>query len=85
MVRINISIDKNELKELDEVSKIQKQSRSKIVRDAIQLYKSELERYNAENTRRHNILKAIQIQDELKQFTRGWDGVSEIRKWRESR
>lgn len=35
--------------------------------------------------RKQNILEAIKIQDELKKYSKEWDGVVEIRKWRKSR
>ena len=43
-----------------------------------------LEKQKLDLQRRENILKAIKIQNELKKYSKGWDGVSEIRKWRES-
>ncbi|MBC7333680.1 MAG: ribbon-helix-helix protein, CopG family [Actinobacteria bacterium] len=85
MVRINLSIDKKELEELDKVSRSENISRSKLIRKALELYKREIERKNAENARRKNIEMAIKIQDDLRRYSRGWDGISEIRKWREAR
>lgn len=85
MVRINLSIDKKELEELDKISRIENISRSKLIRKALELYKREVERKNAENARRQNIEKAIEIQNDLRKYSRGWDGISEIRKWREAR
>jgi len=35
--------------------------------------------------RKQNMSEAIKIQDELKKYSKGWDGVVELRKWRESR
>ena len=34
---------------------------------------------------KRNIKKAILVQDRLREKSRGWDGVAEIRKWRDSR
>lgn len=85
MLRINLSIDEKSLKDLDYLSKSQNQNRSKIIREAIQVYKNELEKQKLNLKRKQNILKAIKIQDELKKYSKGWDGVVEIRKWRESR
>lgn len=85
MVRINLSIDEKELEKLDKISKSKNISRSKLIREAIKVYKEELERKTAENIRKKSIEKAIEIQESLRKYNRGWDGVSEIRKWRESR
>ena len=44
-----------------------------------------LEKQKLDLKRKQNISEAIKIQDELKKYSKGWDGVFEIRKWRESR
>jgi metal-responsive CopG/Arc/MetJ family transcriptional regulator len=85
MVRINLSIEEEELEQLDKISKSENISRSKLIRKALEVYRREVERKAAENIRRQNIEKAIEIQENLRKYSRGWDGVSEIRKWRESR
>lgn len=85
MLRINLSIDEESLKDLDYLSKVKNQTRSKIIREAIRIYKDEFEKQKLELERKQNILKAIKIQNELKKYSKGWDGVGEIRKWRELR
>ena len=85
MVRINLSIDEKELQELDYMSGKVNISRSKLIREAIQLYKKEFDKKNMENRRIEKIKNAIRIQDSLRKYSKGWDGVSEIRKWREAR
>lgn len=85
MVRINLSIDEKELQELDYMSGKVNISRSKLIREAIQLYKKEFDKKNMENRRIEKIKNAIRIQDSLREYSKGWDGVSEIRKWREAR
>ena len=85
MVRINLSIDENELKEIDEIRKLKKKTRSKIIREAMQLYKQAIYKEEDEKLRKQNILHAYKIQEELKKYTKDWDGVSEIRKWRDSK
>ncbi len=85
MVRINLSIDEKELQELDYMSGKVNISRSKLIREAIQLYKKEFDKKNIENRRIEKIKNAIRIQDSLRKYSKGWDGVSEIRKWREAR
>ncbi|MCL5071442.1 MAG: type II toxin-antitoxin system HicB family antitoxin [Actinobacteria bacterium] len=85
MVRINISIDEKDLKELDRLSSSANLTRSGFIRKAMELYKSELEKYKLEEKRKKELKEAIKIQEELSKLSEDWDGVSEIRKWRESR
>lgn len=85
MGRINLSIDEKELQELDYMSGKVNISRSKLIREAIQLYKKEFDKKDMENRRIEKIKNAIRIQDSLRKYSKGWDGVSEIRKWREAR
>ena len=85
MVRINLSIDEKELQELDYMSGKVNISRSKLIREAIRLYKKEFDKKDMENKRIERIKNAIRIQDSLRKYSKGWDGVSEIRKWREAR
>jgi len=44
-----------------------------------------LKKQNLDLERKQNISEAIKIQNDLKKYSKGWDGVSEIRKWREPR
>ena len=85
MVRINLSIDEKELQEIDSIRKKENISRSKLIREAISLYKKEFEKIDLENKRVEKIKNAIRVQDNLRKYSRDWDGVSEIRKWRETR
>jgi metal-responsive CopG/Arc/MetJ family transcriptional regulator len=85
MVRVNLSIGDKELQILDDMVKNKNVSRSKLIREAIKLYKNEFDKKEAENERVERIKSAINIQDDLSNYSKDWDGVSEIRKWRESR
>ncbi|MBA7585472.1 hypothetical protein ES708_27454 [subsurface metagenome] len=85
MVRINLSIDEKELQELDNIREKENLSRSKLIREAIQLYKRKFNKIDLENRRIEKIKNAIRVQDSLRKYSRNWDGVSEIRKWREAR
>lgn len=85
MVRINISIDEKDLKELDRLSSSANLTRSGFIRKAMEIYKVELEKYKLEEKRKKELKEAIKVQDELSKLAGDWDGVSEIRKWRESR
>ena len=85
MVRINISIDEKDLKELDRLSNLADLTRSRFIKKAINLYKTEVEKQKLEEKRKKELKEAIKIQEELSKLAGDWDGVSEIRKWRESR
>lgn len=85
MVRVNLSIGEKELRILDDMVKDKNTSRSKLIREAIELYKKEFNKKEAEIKRVERIKSAINIQDNLSKYSKDWDGVSEIRKWRESR
>jgi metal-responsive CopG/Arc/MetJ family transcriptional regulator len=85
MVRVNLSISEKELKILDDMVKNKNVSRSKLIREAIEFYKNEFNKKEAETKRLERIKGAINIQDDLSKYSKDWDGVSEIRKWRESR
>jgi metal-responsive CopG/Arc/MetJ family transcriptional regulator len=85
MVRVNLSINEKELQELDRISEKENISRSKLIREAIALYKKEFKKIDLENRRIEKIKNAIRVQDGLRKYSKGWDGVSEIRKWREAR
>lgn len=85
MVRINISIDEKDLKELDRLSSLADLTRSGFLRRALELYKTEIEKQKLEEKRKREIKEAIKVQDELSKLAGDWDGVSEIRKWREHR
>jgi len=85
MVRINISIDSDKLQELDRIRKMKGKSRSKFIVEAADLYIGQYKQKIARQKRKNAIKEAINIQNELREQSKGWDGVSEIRKWRESR
>lgn len=85
MVRVNLSIGEQELQILDDMVENENISRSKLIREAIKLYKKEFDKADMEKKRLERISNAINIQDGLSKYSKDWDGVSEIRKWRESR
>ena len=85
VVRINLSINEKELQEIDRIRKKENISRSKLIREAILLYKKEFEKIDLENRRIEKIKNAIKVQDDLRKYSKDWDGVSEIRKWREAK
>jgi len=83
MVRINAILPEDTIKIIDTIAKEEKKSRSKLLREAAEKLIIEYQRQKAEQIRKEQLTKAIKVQDNLKKKAGKWDGVSEIRKWRE--
>jgi len=83
-VKILITIPQGLLAELNQVVQENKRSRSDLVREAIRLY---LQMYRAQRRPGESpqVQRAVAVQDLLAQKDSvPWDGVAEIRKWREA-
>lgn len=83
MVRINAIFSEDMLKEIDAIAKGKKKSRSMLLREAVEKLIEEHKRKLEEEHRKARIKHAIKIQDRLRKKSGKWNGVSEIRKWRE--
>lgn len=83
MVRINTILPEDTIKKLDNIAKALKKSRSKILREAADKIIEEYETLKAEQIKRVKIKQAIKIQDKLREKSGRWNGISEVRKWRE--
>jgi metal-responsive CopG/Arc/MetJ family transcriptional regulator len=83
MLKINVSFPEDFLAEIDEIAKEEGKSRSKILREAVKNYIKNYREKKAEEKRKANIQEAIKIQDKLRKKAGNWNGVAEIRKWRE--
>ena len=83
MVRINEILPEDTIKKIDSIAKEEKKSRSKLLREAAEKLIIENQRQKAEQIRKERLMKAIKTQDNLRKKAGKWDGVSEIRKWRE--
>ena len=83
MVRINAIFPEDMLKELDSIGRSTKKSRSMLIREAAQKFIIEYHRRLEEDRRKARIKHAIKIQNRLREKSGRWDGVSELRKWRE--
>ena len=83
MVRINAILPEDTIKKIDEIAKAAKKSRSKILREAADKIIEEYETLKAEQIKRDKIKQAIKIQDKLREKSGKWNGISEVRKWRE--
>ncbi len=85
MVRINAILPEETIKKIDTIAKEEKKSRSKLLREAAEKLIKEYERIKAEKIRKERLMNSIKIQDKLRKKAEKWDGVSEVRKWRELR
>ena len=83
MVRVNAIFPEDMLKELDNIGRSTKKSRSMLIREAAEKLIVEYHRQLEEDRRKGRIKHAIDIQNRLRGKTGKWDGVSELRKWRE--
>ena len=85
MVRINAVLDENVIEEIDRMGKEKKKSRSALLREAAERLVEEYRREKDEAMRKKKVGQAIRVQDRLRRKSRKWDGISELRRWRESR
>jgi len=85
MVRINAVLPEETLRKIDLISKEEKKSRSGFLREAAERLIGEHNRLKEEELRKSRLRHAIEVQDRLRKKAGKWDGVSELRKWRELR
>lgn len=84
-VKINITLPEEELKRIDAFAQKQGNTRSGLVQRALHFYVKEKEMEEEERKRRQGMTKAISEIRQLREKSGDWDGISEIRKWRESK
>ena len=83
MVRINAVLSDELVEELDRVAGEERTSRSALLRQAAESFLAEHQRRKEEERRKARLRHAIACQDRLREKSGNWDGVAEIRKWRE--
>ena len=83
MVRINAVFPEDTLVKIDAIAKDKKKSMSSFLREAAEKLIEEYQRQKAEEIKRERRKRAIETQDKLKKKAGKWNGVSEVRKWRE--
>lgn len=85
MIKTMVSIPKGLLQELDELARQEERSRSEVLREAVRLF-LELRRSQRHPGLDPRVQRAVAIQDRLaEKHSVPWDGVAEIRRWREKR
>lgn len=85
MERINAIFPEDFLRRLTAVSREAHISRSELIRKAVLDYLERYERQRREEARRQAIDQAIAVQDALRKKAGSWDGVREVRRWRDAR
>jgi metal-responsive CopG/Arc/MetJ family transcriptional regulator len=84
MVRINVVLPEDMIEKLDGIARDEKKSRSMLLREAAERLIEEHQMRLEEKLRRLRVKRSIEIQDKLRKKSGKWNGVSEIRKWRET-
>ena len=85
MVRINAVFDEDMIEEIDRMGKENRKSRSALLREAAERLIEEYRRQKEEEMRKAKVGQAIAVQDRLRRKAKKWDGISELRRRRESR
>lgn len=83
MARINTILSEDIIEQLDGIAQEEHKSRSMLLREAAQKLIEEHRRSMEAIVKRKKIRDAISLQDRLRKKSGKWDGVSEVRKWRE--
>jgi len=84
MIRINTVFPETTLEKLDSIAKDEKKSRSMLLREAAEKLIDEHQRQVEEKQRKTRMTRALVAQDRLRKKSGKWDGVAEVRKWREA-
>ncbi len=85
MAKINISISRDILDEIDKLSEEENMTRSELLRTAFKTYLEVLSEKKREKKKQEAIEKAIQAQDEIRREVGDIDLIKELRKWRDKR
>ncbi len=84
-VKINVTLPEEELKRADAFARKHGNTRSGLVQRAIHFYVKQKEVEEEERKKREGMTKAIVEITQLREKSGAWDGVSELRKWRDSK
>jgi metal-responsive CopG/Arc/MetJ family transcriptional regulator len=84
-VKINITLPEEELKRVDLFARKHGNTRSGLIQRALHFFMKQKEREEEERKRRGEMTKAMVEIKQLQEKAGEWDGVSEIRKWRDAK
>ena len=82
-VKINITLPDEELRRVDAFIRRQGDTRSGFIRRALRFFVQQKEKEVREKEKREGMIKAALEIKQLREKSGEWDGVAEIRKWRE--
>jgi metal-responsive CopG/Arc/MetJ family transcriptional regulator len=82
-MRINAILSDELVQALDAIAQEENKSRSQLLREGAEKIIAEYERQSEERRRRVKMQQAMAVQDRLREKSGTWDGVAEIRKWRD--
>ena len=82
MLRINAIFEEGFLKLMNRAAREEHLSRSELIRKAVSDYLAGHAQKREEAKRRQAVTKAIKLQDALRQKAGSWNGVAEVRRWR---
>lgn len=85
MAKVNISIPREILEEIDKLSKEKKMTRSELLRTAFKTYLEVLADKKIDKKKQKSIERAIQTQDKIRNEIGDMDLIQELRKWRNKR
>lgn len=84
MVRINAVLSEDIVEELDSIARDEHKNRSELLREAAAMLIEEHRRRREEERRKARLEQARATQDRLREKSGKWDGVAEVRKWRDT-
>jgi len=84
-VRINITLPEDELREVDAFIQKQGDTRSGLIQQALRFFIEQKERERIEKEKQKGMMEAASEIKQLREKSGDWDGVAEIRRWREAR
>ncbi len=84
-IKINITLPEEELSLVDVFVQKQGDTRSGLIQQALRAFMEQKEREAREREKREGMIKAALEIKQLKEKSGQWDGVAEIRRWRETR
>ena len=84
-IKINITLPRDELGKIDAFARKEYDSRSGFIRRAVKFFMEEREREEKEEERRKRMLKAAADIRRVREKSGDWNGVAEVRKWRDTR
>jgi metal-responsive CopG/Arc/MetJ family transcriptional regulator len=82
MLRVNAIFEEGFLKMMTQVAREEHLSRSELIRKAVADYLARHEQNRLNRKRQKSVAEAIVVQDALRQKAGDWDGVAEVRRWR---